>query len=165
MSFSTGIPVVTDQMNEVLGKFVTVTWNRLFEGACPADKYTIYYRDVKSARWKPREVFKNTTRYDLELECFKEYELAVTATWRRNGETPRNISNHWKLKTGQGKTENWINKKNCPKFARFFEKNHFFVKHRTSIGCLHCRYNMHFFSCSPDKNSSLWLNDFTWSVT
>ncbi len=102
MSFSAGIPVVTDQISKVPGKFVTVTWKPLFEGACPADKYTVYYREVKSAGWKSRGVLKNVTQYDLELKCFKEYELAVTATWRRNGETPINNSNHWKVKTGQG---------------------------------------------------------------
>lgn len=105
MTFSAGIPVVTDHMDEVPGKFVTVTWNPLFEGACPSDKYTLYYKDVKSAAWKSHDVFKNVTQYDLELECFKEYELAVTATWKGNGETPLNNSNRWRVKTGQGKTK------------------------------------------------------------
>lgn len=122
MSFSVGISVVTDQINKVPGKLVTVTWNPLFEGVCPADKYTVYYREVKSARWKSRDVFKNVTQYDLELECFKEYELAVTATWRRNGETPINKSTHWKVKTGQGKTEN---RKKYPKYNSLFKNFQF----------------------------------------
>ncbi|KAJ7323431.1 hypothetical protein OS493_031628 [Desmophyllum pertusum] len=96
-----GIPLITDQTNEVPGKFVTVKWKPRFEGACPADMYTVYYREVKIAEWKSRNVSKDVTQYDIELECFKEYEIAVTATWRRNGETPLDNSMHWKVKTGR----------------------------------------------------------------
>ena len=47
-----------------------------------------------------------TKKYDLELECLREYDVAVTAGWSQNSENaeaPRDASNHCKVLTGQGK--------------------------------------------------------------
>ena len=62
--------------------------------------YSVYYREVKSgnnaAIWKVVHVSRFADRYNLELECFKEYEVAVTGSGARTRKP-------WKVKTGQGK--------------------------------------------------------------
>jgi len=60
--------------------------------------------------WESRNVSRNVFQYDLELKCFKEYELAVTATWRRSTETLLKNSNRWKVKTGKGTAKSIIEK-------------------------------------------------------
>lgn len=100
--------MVTDQINEVTGKFVIVKWSPLFEGACPPDQYNIYYRDDTLVDWESRHVSGNVSQYDLELKCFNEYELAVTATWGRSRETPLKNSKRWKVKTGKGTAKSII---------------------------------------------------------
>ena len=61
--------------------------------------YTVHYREVKPESNAGREVV-NVSRfvdhYNLELKCFKEYEVAVTG-WEARTFKP------WKVKTGQGK--------------------------------------------------------------
>ena len=79
------------------GHTVTVRWER---GLCPADMYTVHYREVKpddnTGKWM--EVFVPTfaNHYNLELKCFKEYEVAVTGSGARTFKP-------WRVKTGQGK--------------------------------------------------------------
>jgi len=62
--------------------------------------YTVYYREVKAGNtasiWKAVNVSRFADHYTLELECFKEYEVAVTR-WGAKSFRP------WKVKTGQGK--------------------------------------------------------------
>ena len=103
LSIHVGVPLMKHQTVKVPGKHVNVKWKTTFEGACPADKYTVYYREVNLRQWKLRHVPKGIAQCDLQLECFKEYDVAVTATWTRNVETPINDSTRWKVVTGQGK--------------------------------------------------------------
>jgi len=46
----------------------------------------------------------NATNHNLQLQCYTEYEITVTAQ-SANGETPLNQSKLWKIKTGGGKKE------------------------------------------------------------
>ena len=46
--------------------------------------------------WKVVNVLRFAGHYNLELKCFKEYEVAVTG-WGARTLKP------WKVKTGQGK--------------------------------------------------------------
>ena len=77
------------------GRTVTIRWE---QESCPAI-YTVYYREWKprnnASIWKAEYVWRLAGYYNLELECFKEYEVAVTG-W--GGRTPK----PWKVKTGQG---------------------------------------------------------------
>jgi len=61
--------------------------------------YFVYYREVKPGNtpsiWKVVNVSRLADHYNLELDCFKEYEVAVTG-WGARTFKP------WKVKTGQG---------------------------------------------------------------
>ena len=81
------------------GRTVTVSWEQA--GSCSAvDMYTVYYREVKPGNnasiWKVVNVSRFADHYNLELECFKKYEVAVTGLGARTFKP-------WKVKTGQGK--------------------------------------------------------------
>ena len=62
--------------------------------------YTLYYREVKPENntgiWKVVNVSRFADHYNLELKCFKEYEVALTG-WGDRKFKP------WRVKTGQGK--------------------------------------------------------------
>ena len=62
--------------------------------------YTVYYREVKQGDntgvWEVVNVSRFADHYNLELICFKKYEVAV-AGWGSRTFKP------WKVKTGQGK--------------------------------------------------------------
>ena len=62
--------------------------------------YAAYYREVRpgnnTSMWKVVNVSRFADHYNLELKCFKEYEVAVTG-WGARTLTP------WRVKTGQGK--------------------------------------------------------------
>ena len=67
--------------------------------------YTVYYREVKPENntgiWKAVNVSRFADHYNLELKCFKEYEVAVTgAGWGARTFKP------WRVRTGQGKKRN-----------------------------------------------------------
>ena len=88
----------TNQTKEVKGRTVTVSWE---QSSCSAvSMYSVYYREVKSgnntAIWKVVNVSRFADHYNLELECLKEYEVAVTGSGARSLKP-------WKVKTGQGK--------------------------------------------------------------
>ena len=89
----------TNQTKEVKGRTVTVRWEQA--SSCSAVMYTqVYYREVKPGNnpiiWKVVFVSRFADHYNLELECFKEYEVAVSGWGTR-------IFKPWKVKTGQGK--------------------------------------------------------------
>ena len=88
----------TNQTKEVKGRTVTVRWEQA--GSCSAVMYNVYYREVKpgnnTSMWKVVNVSRFADHYNLELECFKEYEVAVGG-WGARTFKP------WKVKTGQGK--------------------------------------------------------------
>lgn len=97
---------MTQKTVSVPGKHVMVKWKRIFEGQCPSDNFFVYYKEVNSTQWKFRNVSKGANQYDLELECFRKYDVAVTAEKSQNSENveaPRDASNHWRVLTGQGK--------------------------------------------------------------
>ena len=79
------------------GRTVTIRWE---QGSCQSvDIYTVHYREWKprnnASIWKVVNVSRFAGYYNLELECFKEYEVAVTG-WGARTLKP------WKVKTGQG---------------------------------------------------------------
>jgi len=103
-SFS-DFPVILNHATEVKGKKVRVVWSSLV--TCSLEWYNVYYREVLAGfdkiKWRSVNVSSKETHHTLELQCQKEYEIAVTARIS-SGETPLNHSNWWKVKTGQGTT-------------------------------------------------------------
>lgn len=103
-SFS-DFPVILSYATEVKGKKVRVVWSSLV--ACPVESYNVYFRKVLpgfgKTKWSSVYVSSKDTHHTLDLQCQKEYEIAVTAKIS-SGETPFNHSSWWKVKTGQGTT-------------------------------------------------------------
>ena len=62
--------------------------------------YIVYYREVKPENntgiWNLVYVSRFADHYNLELKCFKKYEVAATG-WGAKTLKP------WRVKTGQGK--------------------------------------------------------------
>ena len=89
--------LITNQTKEVKGRTVTIRWEQL--GSCSVAIYTVHYKEWKPGNygsiWKAVNVSRFADYYNLELECFKEYEVAVTG-WGARTLKP------WKVKTGQG---------------------------------------------------------------
>ena len=97
-----GFPLTVNRREEVSGNIVKIMWEKA--SRCPANitvTYTVYYREVlrtgSRGKWNAVSVLKGATQYDLQLKCFKEYEIAVTNTKRA---LPRK---RWKVKTGVGR--------------------------------------------------------------
>ena len=84
----------------VAGGTVVVRWAAL---ACPVVSYNVYYREVfipaGENKWKLVTVNRNTTSHILYLDCFKEYQVAVTSL-NAHGESNLNDSRLWNFKTG-----------------------------------------------------------------
>ena len=97
--------MILNHATEVKGKKVRVVWSSLV--VCPLERYIVYYREVSTGfserKWIFVHVSSKDTHHTLELQCQKEYEIAVTAKIS-SGETPLNYSSWWKVKTGQGNT-------------------------------------------------------------
>lgn len=79
-----------------------VTWEA---PACPVDikMYFIYYRKIIRTgidrnRWNKVNVSSRETQYDLQLESFKEYEIAVTVS--ANEVLPSTL---WRVRTEGGR--------------------------------------------------------------
>ena len=79
-----------------------VTWKT---PACPVDikMYFIYYRKVirtgsDGNRWNKVNVSSRETQYDLQLESFTEYEIAVTVS--ANEVLPSTL---WRVRTEGGR--------------------------------------------------------------
>ena len=92
---------------KVAGRNVSITWLPVVKGECPDFWYHIYYRkvisEVNTGLWNVAHVFQyNATNYNLQLQCYREYEITLTAK-SANGETPLNQSKLWKVKTEGGK--------------------------------------------------------------
>ena len=92
---------------KVTGRNVNITWLPAFKGECRDFWYHIYYRnvisEVNTGQWNVLNVSQyNVTNYNLQLQCYMEYEITVTAQ-SANGETPVNQSKLWKVKTEGGK--------------------------------------------------------------
>ena len=93
---------------KVAERNVSITWLPAFKGECHVSGYLVYYRkvisEVKSTgQWKKVIVSQyNATNHNLQLQCYMEYEITVTAQ-NADGESPLNQSNVRKVKTGGGK--------------------------------------------------------------
>ena len=93
----TDFPLIVNQTDEVSGSTDEVTWE---QSSCPFVMHVVYYREVTRAGgsgWSTVNASRGATHYNLQLECFKEYEIAVT---NRNTSLPSKL---WKVKTGTGK--------------------------------------------------------------
>ena len=91
---------------KVMEDNVNITWELPFEGECHVFGYLIYYRkvisevNVNTSKWNVVNLSQyNATNHNLQLQCYTEYEITVTAQ-SANGETPLNQSKLWKVKTG-----------------------------------------------------------------
>ena len=92
---------------KVAGRNVSITWLPAVKGECRDLWYHIYYRkvisEVNKGLWGVVYVSQyNATNYNLQLQCYREYEITVTAQ-SANGETPLNQSKLCKVKTEGGK--------------------------------------------------------------
>ena len=87
---------------------VNITWLPAFKGECHVFGYLLIYyrkviREVNTSQWNVVSLSQyNATNYNLQLQCYREYEITVTAQ-SANGETPVNQSKLWKIKTEGGK--------------------------------------------------------------
>ena len=98
--FCLGYPIVVNRTKDVKGSVVVVQWKN-----CTASLFTIYHRVVFSendkSHWSGVNVSGHEIRYDLNLSCHKEYEIAMTA-WNSTAETPLKALNHnnmWRVTT------------------------------------------------------------------
>ncbi|XP_078365914.1 uncharacterized protein LOC144650130 [Oculina patagonica] len=97
-----GVPVIANTTKVVPGGTVVVAWEPPLEGACPVEKYTVYYREVgPSSKWHLASVSRNTTSYTLRLNCGSEYDVGVTSV-SGYGESSLNKSKIWNFKTSGG---------------------------------------------------------------
>jgi len=92
---------------KVAGRNVNITWLPVSKGECYDHWYLIYHRkvipEVNKGQWNVVNVSQyNATNYNLQLQCYMEYEITVTAQ-SANGETPLNQSKPRKVKTEGGK--------------------------------------------------------------
>ena len=95
--------MITNNKTETTGRNVTVMWRRTSDNNCHITMYTLHYRIVgpaiKDENWSSMNITDTTlTRYELQLQYSKEYELIVSA-WNKLGHSN---SNAWHLKTAQG---------------------------------------------------------------
>ena len=97
-----GVPVIANATKVVPSGTIVVAWDPPLEGACPVEKYTVYYRELmSSSKWHSVTVSRNTASYTLHLNCGSEYDVAVTSLsgyW----ESSLNESKIWNFKTNGG---------------------------------------------------------------
>lgn len=92
------IPLIINHADEVSGSTVEVTWE---QPSRPVSENVIFYREINRAgrgEWNSVNVSRNATRCNVQLECFKKYELTVS-TWCAHTRLPSKL---WKVKTGKG---------------------------------------------------------------
>ena len=98
--------MIVNSTAEVTGGIVVVNWETPLEGACPVSGYKVYFREVIShvnteSKWNSVTVKRNVTSHTIHLECWKEYEIAVTSL-TTHGESDSKDSSIWKFKTKGG---------------------------------------------------------------
>ena len=102
------MPVIINTTEEVTGRIIVVAWEPPIDGACPIDKYTVYYREVifleVKSKWHSVTVNGHETSYTLHLSCRKEYDVAVTA-WSTYTESNLSDSKIWNFKTVGGNVD------------------------------------------------------------
>ena len=93
-------PKIMNKETELTGRNVTVMWITS-DNNCDTIMYTLYYRIVgpasKEENWS--SVTNNDTKYTLQLQYSKEYDIIVSA-WNKLG--GRN-STEWHFRTAQGR--------------------------------------------------------------
>ena len=97
--------MILNKVKEVAGAAVVVRWEPPLEGACLIVGYNVYYREdfsqTEESKWKLVNVNRTATSDTLYLDCWKEYEIAVTSL-NAAGDSDINESRIWKLRTGKG---------------------------------------------------------------
>ena len=96
---------------EVAGKTVVIIWEPPLNGACSVLGYKVYHRKVSLAGtspWSFETVNKDCTHHTLDLDCSKEYEVAVTSLSAANASTDSTESSFsdsriWNFKVRRGK--------------------------------------------------------------
>lgn len=93
-------PQIMNKETELTGRNVTVTW-RTSDNNCEIITYTLHYRIVGPAFKEEHcsSVTINDTKYTLQLQYSKEYQIIVSA-WNKLGGSN---STEWHLRTAQGK--------------------------------------------------------------
>lgn len=94
-------PKIMNKETELTGRNVTVMWSTS-DNNCEIILYTLRHRIVEPAfedeNWL--SVTVNDTKYTLQLQYSKGYEIIVSA-WNKLGGSN---STEWHLRTAQGKT-------------------------------------------------------------
>ena len=97
--------MILNKVKEVGGGTVVVRWEPPWEGACPIVGYNVYYREdlvqTEGSKWKLVTINRTAANCTVHLECWKNYEIAVTSL-NAAGESDINDSRIWKLRTGKG---------------------------------------------------------------
>lgn len=97
--------MILNKVKEVAGAAVVVRWEPPLEGACPIVGYNVYYREdllqAEGSKWKLVTVNRTADSCTLHLECWKDYEIAVTSL-NAAGESDVKDSRIWRLRTGKG---------------------------------------------------------------
>ena len=87
---------------KVPGGAVEVKWISPLEGACPVRGYNVYYREMFSrtekSKWNSVAVDRNINNHIIYLNCWKEYEIAVTSLISK-GESAFKDSQVWRFRT------------------------------------------------------------------
>ena len=96
-------PEFINDDTEATGRNVTVTWKNHADNNCAITMYTLHYRivgpTIKDKTWSSVNISDKTfTRYKLQLQYSKKYELIVSA-WNKLGHSN---STAWHLSTAQG---------------------------------------------------------------
>lgn len=93
-------PKIMNKETELTGRNVTVTW-RTSDNNCKITMYTVHHRIIgpafKEEIWS--SVTTNDTKYTLQLQYSKEYQIIVSA-WNKLGGSN---GTEWHLRTAQGK--------------------------------------------------------------
>ncbi|KAL9972466.1 hypothetical protein ACROYT_G018772 [Oculina patagonica] len=95
-------PEIINNETRVTGRNVAVVWRRASDNNCHITMYTLHYRIVgpviKDENWSSVNITNTTfTRYELQLQYSKEYEVVVSA-WNKLGHSN---STAWHLRTAQ----------------------------------------------------------------
>ena len=93
-------PKIMNKETELTGRNVTITW-RTSDNNCKIIMYTVHHRIIgpafKEKNWS--SVTTNDTKYTLQLQYSKEYQIIVSAWNKLAGSN----STEWHLRTAQGK--------------------------------------------------------------
>lgn len=93
-------PKIMNKETELTGRNVTITW-RTSDNNCKTIMYAVHHRIIgpafKEKNWS--SVTTNDTKYTLQLQYSKEYQIIVSAWNKLAGSN----STEWHVRTAQGK--------------------------------------------------------------